>query len=585
MEPVVPLIRFTPLRTVTASGQSFSVNLEIFNVPELVETELLIQFDTERLVLDSITKGSGLDESDVLEPVVGSDLPGLQIIIYDPNDPASGIVDETGYSHLANVYFTSNVQLESAVTALEIVGLSYIASGGARFLPGEVFSHAASVEILGFEAGLLRLLPADTIVQPDGAFGLRLEAHNLLTLYQADMQLVYDETVLRFDSVDNGANLIGSDTIIVSEGSNAGVIELRVSDPNGIEGSIVDAVGYSHMATVYFTALRQPLTAVTAVEIIPVELLAANSVGGSIPVSSVTAEGATVTVTAITNLLMSFLPDPPDPMSSEYFTIDVELFNMASLDSVEFGLLYDTDLIRYDSVSKGHTLDASDVCWVGEGPSAGLLFLVKDTMNGLIVNELGYSHLVRLWFRTQVTTVSTVTSIAPDPISFTLITGDSIRVVDVALADAELNIGPFPDEEIFFDDPKLETIVREAINYPSGPIMWSQVFDLTYLSASEATIDSLGGIEKLVSLTYLQLSYCNIADLSPLAYLTDISYLNLMNNQIDDISPLVDGTVLGYGDYVDLSYNYLTSEDCPDIATLEARGVTVIYYPTSCGVQ
>jgi len=635
MEPVVPLIRFTPLRTVTASGQSFIVDLEIFNVPGLLETELLIQFDTGRLVLDSIAKGSGLDESDVLEPIVGSDLPGLQIIIYDPNDPATGIVDETGYSHLARVYFTSNIQLESAVTALEVVGLSYIASGGAQLLPGQVFSHAASVEIIGFEAGLLRVLPADTAVQPDGAFGLRIEGYNLLTLYEADLELTYDHTILRLDSVVKGASLLGSDTIIASEGASAGIIELNVSDLAGVAGSIVNTAGFSHMATVYFTALRPPNTTVTPVDIAPLLLLASEAVGGSIPLSDVTAEGAAVTVAGFSDALMRFIPIRTDLVSSEYFTLEVELFNTDNLRRIEFGLVYETDYVRFDSVTKGITLDASDAVWMSEGGAGQPVVIVEDTTTagGVIVNEQGNSSLATLYFRSNIISSAATTTVAPAPIALYLLGGDSIKVADVAIEDATVNISPFPDEPITFEDPGLEAAVRYAIAYPTGTIMWSQVYDLASLSASYYEIVSLGGIEKLVSLQFLYLSSNNISDLtplqqlpalfylylydnqitdisplstmvhltyldlgapvdipnnnaisdvSPLANLTNINYLYLQANAVADISSLVSGSIFESGDYVDLSYNPLTSGACTDVQTLINRGVTVV--ENSCGV-
>ncbi len=118
---------------------------------------------------------------------------------------------------------------------------------------------------------------------------------------------------------------------------------------------------------------------------------------------------------------------------------------------------------------------------------------------------------------------------------------------------------------------------------------------LTALTAENAGITSLVGIQNLTSLRILDLRFNSITDISALSGLTSLTYLYLHNNSISDISapsgltslttlvldnnpnltdvqPLLDNTGLGAGDLVSL---LSTSVSCTDVAALQAKGVTV----------
>ena len=195
-------------------------------------------------------------------------------------------------------------------------------------------------------------------------------------------------------------------------------------------------------------------------------------------------------------------------------------------------------------------------------------------------------------------------------------------IVVVALIASLSGHGPAGDRVVTFQDPNLDTAIREALNKPSGPIHASELAGLASLTAGDSGIEDLSGLQyctnltdlslgsnrisdilplaKLTSLTHLDLWHNQISDISPLANLTSLTYLYLprnqisdisaladltnlieillYSNQIGDISPLVDNPGLGEGDYVSLGNNPLSS-DSIDIYLdqLRARGVTVDY--------
>lgn len=106
-------------------------------------------------------------------------------------------------------------------------------------------------------------------------------------------------------------------------------------------------------------------------------------------------------------------------------------------------------------------------------------------------------------------------------------------------------------DEIVFNDSKLEMAVREAVGKPSGSLSPSDVIKLNSLNASNLYISELSGIEQLQSLTSLDLSHDpekseggGITNLEPLAKSTLLRELRLGNNKIHDISPLASLTSL-----------------------------------------
>jgi Leucine-rich repeat (LRR) protein len=138
------------------------------------------------------------------------------------------------------------------------------------------------------------------------------------------------------------------------------------------------------------------------------------------------------------------------------------------------------------------------------------------------------------------------------------------------------------DPEVAFADPKLEGVVREAIDIPEGPIYASNLETLTTLVAYGMNITELAGLEHCSSLMALSLFENQISDISPLAGLAEMISLHLWENQISDISPLANLTKLTQltieGNQISnvsplegltkLTYLYLGRNEISDIAAL-----------------
>ncbi len=116
------------------------------------------------------------------------------------------------------------------------------------------------------------------------------------------------------------------------------------------------------------------------------------------------------------------------------------------------------------------------------------------------------------------------------------------------------------DQVIDFEDANLKRAVIEALDKEEGPVYLHQVEKIESLTAIEAGIKDLSGIEYLVNLRYLNLYDNEIESIAELAslekleelvfehnYISDISALSNLNNleifnfrynQIDDLRPL-----------------------------------------------
>ena len=132
-----------------------------------------------------------------------------------------------------------------------------------------------------------------------------------------------------------------------------------------------------------------------------------------------------------------------------------------------------------------------------------------------------------------------------------------------------------PDAAIAtFEDASLEARVRAALSVgEQEDLTCGLLSGLTGLTAPQAGIESLVGMQNLTGLTILDLYTNSISDISALSGLTSLTRLDLRNNpNLTDIQPLLDNTGLGAGDLVDLRS---TSVSCTDVAALRAKGVTV----------
>ncbi|MBC2080809.1 hypothetical protein HCA99_16375 [Listeria booriae] len=93
-------------------------------------------------------------------------------------------------------------------------------------------------------------------------------------------------------------------------------------------------------------------------------------------------------------------------------------------------------------------------------------------------------------------------------------------------------------------DPSLQKAINRTLQHPdNSPVTKEKLTNLTsltniVLTASDAKIKSLDGLEFAVNLKILKLENQEIADISPLQSIYALAQLNLKNNLITDISPL-----------------------------------------------
>lgn len=96
-----------------------------------------------------------------------------------------------------------------------------------------------------------------------------------------------------------------------------------------------------------------------------------------------------------------------------------------------------------------------------------------------------------------------------------------------------------PDGTVTFDDSALEAAVRDALGLgPVDDLTCDGVAGLTSLTAEDAGIRDLNGIQNLAGLRHLHLDLNPISDLSPLSQLKALETIGLWGAAVSDISPL-----------------------------------------------
>ena len=105
-------------------------------------------------------------------------------------------------------------------------------------------------------------------------------------------------------------------------------------------------------------------------------------------------------------------------------------------------------------------------------------------------------------------------------------------------------------------DPNLRAAIATQLSKPSGAtITTADMANLTELTARNASIRDLTGLEAATNLTWLNLSFNSISDISPIAQLTNLTILYLSSNFISDILPVARLTNL---EYLSLSFNSIS---------------------------
>jgi internalin A len=96
-----------------------------------------------------------------------------------------------------------------------------------------------------------------------------------------------------------------------------------------------------------------------------------------------------------------------------------------------------------------------------------------------------------------------------------------------------------PDGRVAFEDPALEAAVRDGLGLgPEDDLTCEGVAGLTSLTAEDAGIRDLDGIQNLSGLRHLHLDLNPISDLSPLSQLEALETIGLWGAAVSDVSPL-----------------------------------------------
>jgi Leucine-rich repeat (LRR) protein len=113
------------------------------------------------------------------------------------------------------------------------------------------------------------------------------------------------------------------------------------------------------------------------------------------------------------------------------------------------------------------------------------------------------------------------------------------RFVRLIVRGAEQGCTAQPDAVATFVDPSLEAAVRGALSLgPAEELTCRRVSSLAELTAEDAGIQDLRGIENLTGLTELHLDGNAVTDLGPLSGLTSLTMLYLWGGSVNDLGPL-----------------------------------------------
>jgi hypothetical protein len=111
-------------------------------------------------------------------------------------------------------------------------------------------------------------------------------------------------------------------------------------------------------------------------------------------------------------------------------------------------------------------------------------------------------------------------------------------VLALAIIALVLPVAAYATTPVTFIDSHLESAVRSALGKPTGTVTDMDMLALTSLTAENANICNLDGLEYARNLGELHLANNHITTITPVAGLTSLTLLYLGNNQISDISPV-----------------------------------------------
>ena len=130
-------------------------------------------------------------------------------------------------------------------------------------------------------------------------------------------------------------------------------------------------------------------------------------------------------------------------------------------------------------------------------------------------------------------------------VTVTVSDGSLTDTITVTINVTDIDDTPTATTAINVPDPNLRAKIEDALGKASGdPISATEMATLTSLTAQDASISNLTGLETATNLTTLKLGDNSISDISALAGLTNLTELQLWDNQISNLSILASLTNL-----------------------------------------
>jgi hypothetical protein len=238
-----------------------------------------------------------------------------------------------------------------------------------------------------------------------------------------------------------------------------------------------------------------------------------------------------------------FLQVPSDTT----FALDVKVFNIDSLYGISFRIYFGSYLVRPDSAIAGPNLDPRLIYLNQLDYDAAFYAFAISQVDEIspIVDGEGNAALARVFFSSFHPEMDTERAeLTIEVMELTRIVNST--PVDVPVGDVladrgviEVRTTTEADSIVSFRDPRLEDVIRQMIEKPSGRIFQSDVDAIGFLAADGLGISDLSGLANLTNLHYLNLEFNQVSNISELSSLTKLGQLFLGGNKvIRDISPL-----------------------------------------------
>ena len=209
------------------------------------------------------------------------------------------------------------------------------------------------------------------------------------------------------------------------------------------------------------------------------------------------------------------------------------LSNLTQLQKIALVSCQIRDITPLADLTQLISLNIRDNWIVDISPLANLTRLEKLWIDSnSIVDVSPLANLTRL---TDLTIASnTITDFRP-------LFGLNLQSVDVDIHKLQ----ELASSEIEIPDPNLERAIREELGLPSHlPVTQQVMLQLFGLSAEDAQIKNLTGIEYAQNLEGLHMRNNTVSDLTPIADLSRLESLELSRIPIEDLSPIEDLTEL-----------------------------------------